>query len=277
LGRGAEDDFNVLLEHLGFRILRKRTDFPAIDFVADFTGSPNLPSEMGYRRIILSRPIFAADGICAFSVKRGAILQNDITELQRKVREATRSQDNVMRSITTSIVVTNQFMTENELETNFKKGVYCWDIRRLCFYAAKSRTALRFSDNGPVTEVRLPVDYKASFLKTPAQLLDRTTLLVNVSMFVDDHAAHLGYDHVRRLLEHVYPLGIRTIAESTGYQVQVQVSLHVLGRVDRDLALNAYVNTGADKSHPDVTFAAPPTFEIYQYASAPWAPIVRLP
>ena len=278
LGRGTEDDFNLLLERLGFRVLRKRTDSPGIDFVAEFTGSPAFPPELGYRRVMLQRPIFAADGKCAFSVKRGGILQSDVTELLRKTKMANRSHDTVMRSITSAVIVTNQFMTESEIDGFAAKGVFCWDIKRLCFYAAKSRIALQLSDSGPVKEIRLPDQYKSSFLQTPAQQIDRATLLVNVSLFVDDHAAHLGHDHVGKLLEQIYPLGIKGIAESTNYQVQVQVSMHVLGRVERDLALNAYVSVGANRElHPDVTFAAPPTFEIYQYASAPWAPIVRLP
>lgn len=278
LGRGTEDDFNLLLERLGFRILRKRTDFPGIDLVADFVGKPNLPPEAGYRRIFLQRPIFATDGVCAFSVKRGSISQNDITELQNKVKKARKSRDPVMESIESSVIVTNQFMTEGDVEDILSKRVYCWDIKRLCFYAAKSRTALRLSDYGPVTEIQLPEDCKASFLKTPARLLDRTTLILNVSLFVDDHAAHLGYDHVRNLLQQVYILGVRPIAESTKYQVQVQVSLHVLGRIDRDLAVNAYVDTGGDtRAHPDTTFATAQMFETYQYSSAPWAPIIRLP
>ena len=268
-----EDEFTVLIEKLGYRVLRKRDVKSGIDVIAKFDGepiNPKLPNPC-----ILLRPLFAPEGISAFSLKRGDFRKSDVNELIKKVKKVTSSADEVLKSLQGAVIVTNYTKTETELDKLFLNNVYCWDGRRLIFYSAKAKSVFDLARRGPVKEYLIKDLGKVSYI------IERETgqraILTNIVILVDDHDKNLvvGYDYIKNILMHIYQNSLKPIVDSTDLDVQTMFKVHILGIAHKELVENAYFDYARDeKSHPKVVFSAPPT--IFQYGAAPWTAILQL-
>ena len=273
VGRGMEDDFADLLDRLGYSVLRKRDVKLNIDIVANFDGKPVKPSLPNY--CMLLKPPFAPQGVTAFSLKRGDFKEDDVAELIDKMEKAKHSNDNTLKLITGGVIVTNYTKTEPELEKTKSKGIYCWDGRRLIFYAAKARTVSELWLKGPVKEVA------AESLSNSTYIIQEETLpgaiLTNIDIFIDDHDQKLmvTYEHTKNLLSNIYNQSLKPIVEITQLDVQAIVKMHVLGIAETELIGKAYNEYAQDtRAHPKVTFSAGP--RVLQYASAPWTAVIQL-
>jgi hypothetical protein len=139
IGRAMEDEFAVLIERLGYRVLRKRDVKSSIDIIANFHGEPIYPKPTN--RCHLLKPLFAPQGTTAFSLKRGDFSKSDVEELLRNKEKARKLDDKVLNALEGTVMVTNYTKTESELDSLLSENVYCWEGRRLIFYAAKARSA----------------------------------------------------------------------------------------------------------------------------------------
>lgn len=274
LGEAAEREFNRLVEMLGYRVLRKRQPRPGIDLIASFSGDL---SQKLHLPCTLMRPIFAPDGYTAFSIKRGDFRKKDVDELLRDVKDAQASDDEVLKSVSGCILACNHVKTEGELDDLLDRNVYCWDLRRLIFYATKAKLAHKLAQSGPVREMSLQAESKGSYIILPSGTLDVSTMRVDVTIFIDDHHGFMGYDHVYTILNNVYETGLEPIVGSTGYYVQVVTTIHALGLANSELAKRAFQDYAGDMSqHPKVSFSAEPGLQVYQYGAAPWSAILLM-
>src|SRR3972149_9098745 len=150
VGRGMEDAFSFLIERLGFRIDRKREQRTGLDIIAHFDGAPlpKLPRECS-----LLRPYFTPEGTIVISVKRGDISDSDVDELLRDEKKGLETDDKFYQSVQGAVIITNHTKTEGELDSMLtKKNVFCWDGRRLIFYAAKARYSQELAERGRIVE-----------------------------------------------------------------------------------------------------------------------------
>ena len=276
VGRAMEDDFAILLERLGYRVLRKRDVKSGLDIIAEFDGNPINPKPKN--RCNLLPPKFSPEGITAFSLKRGNIGKTDIDELLFKVIKTREFiEDKVLSSINGSIIVTNYTKTEKELDDILANGIYCWDIRRLIFYSSKVRSNYELSSNGPTWEMICNGKENTSYLLETGDKIGSGAILLNVIIFVDDHEKELilGHDHIINILEDIYKNSFRPIINSTGLDIQTRFKIHILGIADINLVETGYKEYAENSSlHPRAVFSAKPM--IFQYGAAPWMPILHL-
>jgi hypothetical protein len=273
VGRGMEDEFADLLDRLGYSVLRKRDVKLNIDIVANFNGKPVKPPFLN--ECILLKPPFAPQGVTAFSLKRGDFKETDVDELIDKTRKAKDTDDDTLKLITGGVIVTNYTKTEPELERLKNKGIYCWDGRRLIFYAAKARTVSELWFKGPVKEVVIEK------LSNSTYIIQKETLpgaiLTNIAVFIDDHDQKLmvAYEHTKNVLSNIYDRSLKPIVDSSQLDVQAVVKMHVLGIAETELIRKSYNEYAQDiQKHPHVTFSAEP--KVFQYASAPWTAVIQL-
>lgn len=274
VGRAMEDEFAVLIERLGYRVLRKRDVKSGLDIIAKFDGRPINPKPLNPCDLI--RPLFAPEGITAFSLKRGDFRKSDVDELLEKAKKVKSfSDDKVLRSIRGKVMVTNYSKSEVELNKLLSKNVYCWDMRRLIFYSAKARSSFDLAEKGPVEEVLVRGAIKASYLMETETGTD--AILTNVIILVDDHDPNLviGYDHIKNILVYIYKKSLKPIVKSTRLDVQSLFKFHILGVADKGTVENAYLDYAKEESyHPQVVFSAMPI--IFQYGAAPWTTLLKL-
>lgn len=271
-----EDDFAILLERLGYRVLRKRDVKSGLDIIAEFDGRPINPKPKN--RCNLLPPIFSPEGITAFSLKRGNISNADVDELIDKVERAREfDQDRVLRSINGSIIVTNYTKTEDELDNILAKEVYCWDIRRLIFYSAKVRSCYEIASNGPTWEVISDGRANTSYLIESGEKIGSEAILINVVIFVDDHEKELilGQDHIIDILTDIYENSFQPIITSSHLDIQARVKIQILGIADKNLVETGYKEYAEEGAlHPGAVFSANPS--IFQYGASPWMSILQL-
>jgi hypothetical protein len=273
VGRAMEDDFADLLDRLGYSVLRKRDLRLNLDIIATFDGRPVKPSFSN--ECILLKPPFAPQGVTAFSLKRGDFTDPDIDELIDKAKKAKTTDDDTLKSVTGAVIVTNYTKTEGELDKLLSKGVYCWDGRRLIFYAAKARTVAELWSRGPVKEAAVEGSTNCTYL-VEKETLPRA-LLTNIAVFIDDHNQKLmiAFEQAKSILSNIYHRSIKPIVESSQMDVQAVVKIHVLGIAEAELIGKAYNEYAQDlQLHPQVTFSAGP--KVFQYASAPWTAVIQL-
>jgi len=209
-----EEDFSTLLEHLGYRILRKRDPKSGLDIIAQFNGEP-IPKPI--HRCTLLKPLFSPSGITAYSLKRGDFKEDDVDELLEKVERArTNADDVILKSISGSVMVTNHSKTEEYLDYLISKNIFCWDIKRLIFYSTKVRSCFSLASNGPVVEYSFDERINGSYLQETG---NRTNgiILMDVDVFIDDHNKELtiGYDETKLILNNMYEKSLKNIINST--------------------------------------------------------------
>ena len=274
VGNAMEEEFTSLVEGLGYQVKRKRNPRPGIDLIADFTGKP-IPETP--KVDILQRPLFSPDGVTAFSIKRGDFKPKDVADLLEDIVEAKSSNDNLLKSIVGGVIVTNHTKTEGEIDKLLQEGVYCWDIRRLIFYAMKARIVREHSKTRPLRENLLPKKFKGSYLLETNGVLEGTTLSVYIVIFIEDHHVMLAHDHITDILTHIYEDSLDPIVRATNFNVSVTAMIHVLGLANPHTAKRAYTDyAGSQSKHPRVSFSAASPFLIFQYGAAPWTPVLRL-
>lgn len=271
VGRAMEDEFGVLLERLGYRIDRKRDEKSGLDFIAHFNGEPINPKPQN--ECILLRPSFAPDLRTAFSLKRGDFTEGDVEELLEKVSKAKDFNEEVYQSIKGASIVTNYTKTEAQIDSLLARNVYCWDVRKLIFYAAKARSVLELAFKGPLIEKLVDGLNRTSYL---IQTQTGTgAMLANVAILIDDHdkTFTMGHDHVERALKIVYEKALKPMVDANRLDVQVAFKFHILGIADKTVVENAYFDYARKGSdHPKVVFSGPPL--IFQYGAAPWAALL---
>lgn len=271
VGRAMEDEFGVLLERLGYRIERKRDEKSGLDFIAHFNGEPINPTPP--HECTLLRPSFSPDSSIAFSLKRGDFTEGDVEELLEKVRTAENFNEEIYRSIRGASIVTNYTKTEAQLDSLLARNVYCWDVRRLIFYAAKARSVSDLAFKGPLIEKLVDGLNRTSYL---IQTQTGTgAMLANVVLLIDDHdkTFTMGHDHVESMLEIVYEKSLKPMVDANRLDVQVSFKFHILGIADKTVVENAYFDYARKVSdHPKVIFSGPPL--IFQYGAAPWAALL---
>ena len=274
VGYAMEEEFTSLVEGLGYQVKRKRNPCPGIDLIADFRGKP-IPETPNVS--ILQRPLFSPDGVTAFSIKRGGFKPKDVNELLEDIKEARSSNDALLRSIIGGVIVTNHTKTEGEIDKLLEGGVYCWDVRRLIFYAIKARLVREHAKIRPLREILLPKEFKGSYLLETNGVLEGATLSVYVIVFVDDHHIMLAHDHITDILTYIYKNSLDPIVRTTNFSVSAAVTIHVLGLANLQLAKRAYTDyAGSQSEHPRVSFLAASPFRVFQYGAAPWTPVLRL-
>jgi hypothetical protein len=266
-----EDEFAVLIERLGYRVDRKRDEKSGLDIIAHFHGEPINPKPP-YECILL-KPFFAPDGRTAFSLKRGDFVESDVNELLEKVKNARSLDVEVYKSIRGASIVTNYTKTESQLDNVLAKDIYCWDGRRLVFYASKARSVLELASKGPLREEVIEGFTNSSYL---IQTQTGTgAILANIVILVDNHDRNftMGYDNVQYILTHVYEKSLKPMVDKTRLDVQVAFKFHILGIADKAIVENAYVDYARKKeNHPKVVFSQP--FTMFQYGAAPWATLL---
>jgi hypothetical protein len=242
-----------------------------LDVVAKFYGEPIDPKPP-YPCNLLS-PFFSPGGFIAFSLKRSYFAKTDVDELIAKVNEAKKLKDPVLSSIEGMVIASNSLLKETDIEALLSQGVYCWDGRRLIFYSAKVQTIQNLASSGPVTEFSIGKLNRTSCIieiQTSEKL--KNILLANVAVFIDDHSKDLtiGGQHVEKILRWIYEKSLKQIVEPTKFDLQVSLSIHVLGIANETVVRNSYKKYAMEQSsHPKVFF--PAELVIFQYGAAPWA------
>jgi len=266
-----EDEFAALLEYLGFRVLRKRDPKSGLDIIAKFHGEPIPPTQF---RCNLQEPIFSPTGKIAYSLKRGDFTAADVRELLEKVQIARGFvDDDVLRDITGSVMVTNYSKTEDKVDELRTENVYCWDIRRLIFHSIKTRLCYELANKGPVFEHRYPDRIKGSYLQETDRRINGM-ILINICIFVDDHDKNttIGYEETKYILESMYDISLKNIIESTQLDIQTNIQFHILGLADNDGMISAYLDYGStQEAHPRMQLLPKP--KIFEYGAAPWMAI----
>lgn len=266
-----EDEFAVLIERLGYRVDIKRHEKSGLDIIAHFNGEPINPKPP--KECTLIKPSFAPDGRTAFSLKRGDFIEADVDELLEKIKEARNLNEEIFKSIRGASIVINYTKTEAQLNNLLAKGVYCWDGRRLIFYAAKARSALELAFKGPLIEKVIEGFSKASYL---IQTQPGTgAMLANIVILIDDHDKNftMGHDHVQQTLKYIYEKSLKPMVDANRLDVQVSFKFHILGIADKAVVENAYFDYARKESeHPKVIFSGPPV--MFQYGAAPWATLL---
>lgn len=273
VGRGMEDELSDLLDRLGFIVLRKRDVKLNLDIIAKFGGKPIKP--IFDTECSLLKPFFCPNDNIAFSLKRGDFVKGDVDEVIEKVQKAKNESDEALKAVNGGVIVTNYTKTEDELDKTFKRGVYCWDGRRLIFYAAKARTVSDLWARGPLSEIKIDNIPNTTYLIQKETL--HQAILTNISVFIDNHDKQfmVSYDEMCAILSFIYKTSLKPIVDSCQLDVQVVMRMHVLGIAEFELIGKAYREYAYDKiNHPQVTLSANP--KVFQYASAPWAALIEL-
>jgi len=271
VGRAMEDEFTVLIERLGYRIDRKRDQKSGLDIIAHFNGEPINPKPP-YECTLL-KPSFAPNGRIAFSLKRGDFEEGDVDELLKNIEKARGFTEEVYKSIVGASIVTNYTKTEDKLSNLLGKSVYCWDGRRLIFYAVKARSVLELAFKGPLIEKVIEGFSKASYLIQTQTGKD--AMLANIVILIDDHDKNfaMGRDNVENILKYIYEKSFKPMVDANRLPVQVAFKFHVLGIADKTMVENVYIEFARKESeHPKVFFSGSPV--MFQYGAAPWATLL---
>ena len=268
LGDSAEEDFYALARAIGYGIIRQRNPSPGIDFVAEFTGTT-------VENCSLLRPPYSPDGLTAFSVKSGDSSSRDVTELINYVSNCRTSGDPVLRQIAGGVLVVGAMKTHDQINQLSTQGISCWDMRRLIFYSIKAKTVARLADTGRVVEHPLLNGIKGGFVQAAQTIPSNSVFRVEVHLFVDDHNLVIQGDHLTNMLDQVYSSGLRPIIQATQYDIELRLSLHAMGPIQRVIVNQAYRDYSG-RNQPGLILPADPKFMMQSYATAPWTSIFRV-
>jgi len=271
VGRAMEDAFISLLYRLGYFVYKGGDFGTGLDIVAKFSGEPIVPKPPN--SCTLLPPFFAPAGTTAFSIKRGNFRKKDVNELIEKTQRAKHSENEILKSLEGMVIATNFTRQERDLDSLRSREVYCWDGRRLIFYAAKAQAIQELASRSAVRERAIEGISQSSYLlEVETSTALKNVISANVVVFIDDHDKNLliSADHVNRILEYIYEKSLEGIVKETQeMDVQAFLRIHALGVVNESIVRNAYKKYAQETSiHPKVTFSAEPM--IFQYGSAPW-------
>lgn len=275
VGRAFEDGFIILLERLGYRIWRKRDTRTGLDVVATFNDVPIYPNQ--HQSCILQKPIFAPNGVIAFSAKKGNFTERDIRELLEKIeRGDTVIINKIPKPINRGIIVTNYTKTESKLRELLEREIFCWDIIRLLFYANKARICFNLSQSSSVKEYLIEEEINGSYLLSP-RTLENGIMQIDIIILIDEHRKKytISADHLTLILRYIYEKSLVPILESIPLDIQARFEIHILNLADRELLDKAYAQfAGSREEHPRVTYLR--DFKIFSYVSSPWMPFLNL-
>jgi hypothetical protein len=270
-----EDGFSFLIERLGFRIDRRREQKTGLDIITHFEGEP-LPKHP--RECKLLRPCFMPTGTVVISVKRGDISNSDINEVIDYTKNAKATGDDFYQSVDGIVIVTNYTKTEGKLnDISKKKNIFCWDGRRLIFYAAKARYSQELALKGRVLEERIDSKGYEKFSYLIQTQTGNQVILANIVVLLDEHDPNfsLGADHIKFVLKYIYDTSLKPMVKAN-IDIQAAFTWMILGIADKDLVTTAYNDYSGDESqHPKVTFSSRP--QIFLYGAAPWANLLINP
>lgn len=268
LGDSAEEDFYALAGVIGYVVIRRRNPAPGIDFVAEFKGT-------NVENCLLVRPPYSPKGLTAFSVKSGDADSSDVRELLDYVSQCRSSSDAVLRRIKGGVLVVGSVKTGDQINQHLRQGIYCWDVRRLIFYSAKAKTVARLANTGRVVEHPLRKGISGGFVLAPQSIVSGSTLSVEVDVFIDDHNFVIQRDHLTGILDQVYVSGLRPIIQAMRYDIELRISLHSMGLIQRPIVDQAYRDYSA-KNLPGLILPADEGLEMQSYATGAWTALFRL-
>lgn len=270
VGRAMENEFILLLERIGYSIKRKRDQESGLDVIAEFSGEPVPPP---IHACSLQKPIYAPQGLTAFSLKRGDINAADVKELIMKT-ENTRKRVAELSGLSGCVIATNYMKTEKELDNLLsKKSVYCWDVRRLIFYSVKAKESFERASKGRIKEYALKKVRNSTALIQTSEKTTEDAIAASIVIFVDDHNPTLSIDSafIKSTLSEIYTNNLKPIVGTTNLDVHARFSFHFLGIADEDLVQKTYKEFAVNNSDNRVNFPVIPT--IFQYGAAPWRPL----
>lgn len=263
-----EDEFVRLLGKLGYRIVKRQHGRPSIDVISDF---PKKPLD-GSQGPPLRPPWFAPAGRTAFSVKEGSVRAKHVEELRKSCSLARRSRNPLLKKISGGVLVTNEVLPLAKIDKIRRAGVYCWDMRRLLFYSAKSRVVDTVGERGGLIEYPLRLFEEASCL---LRVSGTSGSRLDCDVFLDDHRCDLSAEDVLDLLREAHRIALAPVAQNLPSPITATMSLHVLGTVDPDLARLSYDGFCRDTtSHQRIDFPNASHFRVYQYGPAAWSSLL---
>jgi hypothetical protein len=175
------------------------------------------------------------------------------------------------------VLVAGTNRTQGQLNELLSRGVYCWDFKRLIFYSVKAKTVDLLSQTGSVTEYPLGVGVKGGFVLAPFSMIGSIVEVVT-HIFVDDHDLVVQGDHVKAFLDQIVQSGLTPIINSMHRDVNVRVSLHAMGLIERQVADDAFreFSAATAEGNSRIHFPAGREFEMQSYATGPWTAIFRM-
>ena len=261
-----ESDVEALLVNLGYTVRKRRNEAPPFDFICDFTRNP--PD--GTRGPSLQPPWFSPAGRVGFSVKEGIFRKKDAKHLKRDCSKARRSSNKLLNQISGGVLICNDIMLPSKLDEVLNQGIYCWDLRRLFFYAAKAHIVTSAAEPGHSIEYRFTLNEGGSCL-----LRSAGGLTLKAHIFYDVHDCNLGSNDVNDLLREANRVALVPARRAVPLPQSAVVSLHVLGIVDPILARDAYNNFRNDPStHAGIIMPEASAFKVYQYRASPWSSMI---
>jgi len=282
IGSSAERDVKKLLEALGYSILRENVIHPNIDKVIKFIG---IPKPEPQNQCFLQKPIFSppSEDIIAVSIKQRDIRISDIKQLLEDIEEAKLCEDPTLHNISSGLIITNFTKLPSEINRYFEMGIYCWDLRRLFFYASKINRLRHMSSIGPVREFIIDspsLNIKASYLRLLNPSYEsKNTIVGKFVIFIDEHDSEFIYsaDHHTEVLEYIYSKEIKPMIEQRDFNVYSQFEVHVLGKAAPELIRNSYIEFSrrylrSNEKGIGALFAA--DIPIYQYGVSPWSILI---
>jgi hypothetical protein len=268
LGDSAEEDFYALARAIGYGIIRYRNPVPGIDFVAEFTGRT-------VENCALLRPPYSPDGLTAFSVKSGDGGSNDVTDLRDYLSQCRSSNEPTLQRIAGGVLVLGAVRTQDQINHLHDEGIFCWDVKRLIFYSVKAKTVARLGDTGRVVEHPLTNGIKGGFVQAPQAMISRSAIGVEVHVFLDDHNMVVQGDHLTGILDQVYSVGLQPMITAMQYDIELRISLHAMGPIQRTVVDQAYRDYSS-RNRPGLILPADQGLGMQSYCTAPWTAIFRV-
>lgn len=268
LGDSAEEDFYALARAMGYEVIRRRNLSPGIDFVAKFSGTTVGNCE-------LLRPQYSPNGLTAFSVKSGDASSSDADELVEYITRCQSSKEDILRQVTGGVLVVGATKTVEQINNLLARGVFCWDVKRLIFYSVKAKTANRLASTGRVVERQLKNGIKGGFMQAPQSLISNSVLRVEVHVFVDDHNLSIQGDHMTQMLDQVYEDGLLPIIRAMRYDIELRISLHAMGFIQRPI-VDQFYRDYSTKNRLGLVLPAGESLQMQSYATAPWTAVFRV-
>jgi len=279
IGSTAEDQVKKLLEYLGYQILRENVIKPSIDKIIKYTGEPKPKLN---NKCVLKEPKFSPKGNIAVSIKTGNFKDSDVTDLIKDIDEAKNHPDDyLLQNIDSGLIISNSLKKPSEIDSYKDRGIICWDISRLFFYASKVNIIKDMSESAPIKEVNLELNFYASYLRQ--WTFDKSksnTINGRFIVLVDEHDSEFVYstDHNSNVLNEIYKKEIKTMIEERDLNVFSSFEIHVLGKANEELVKSSYLdfsreNTKGNQKDIGARFRA--DLEIVQYSVSPWAALLK--
>jgi len=281
IGDTAEKDVKRLLELLGYSIIKENVIHPNIDKIVKFIGEPKPKSKYP---CLLKKPIFSPseEDIIAVSIKKGNFSDSDITNLLENIEDAKRSEKDItLQNIKSGILISNYTKSPSEIDRYLDRGIYCWDLCRLLFYASKASKAKKLSNMAPVREYNIDLNIKSSYLRLwNLSTAHENILPVKFLLFIDEHDSDFIYsaDHHSELMEYLYCREIKTMMEERDISVEAQFEVHVLGKANPDLVTKAHIDFSRKylrSKDEEIGALFTADIPIFQYSISPWSVLIN--